>query len=210
MATHGDCACRSLPPSLPPSPSVHPPPPSSLAHGLRSFGMGETTSPHARPLSVLMDRLQIDTNPMARFSLEDRLRGCVRVLSTRLPQEQLWREYSSAAFGISPPGRGVDCHRTWEMLYFGMIPIVLSSSLDPMFQGLPVVIVKVRCCCCRRRRPPRTALTPACLARRTTLKCALATCKRGRTGMLRCSEWSPWCLAASSGKTGGLRSTVWT
>jgi hypothetical protein len=42
---------------------------------------------------------------------------------------------------ISPPGRGIDTHRTWECLMVGTIPIVLSSPLDILFQNLPIIIV---------------------------------------------------------------------
>lgn len=45
-------------------------------------------------------------------------------------------------FTISPHGNGLDCHRTWEALYMGCIPIVLSSSLDVLYEGLPVLIVQ--------------------------------------------------------------------
>jgi hypothetical protein len=45
-------------------------------------------------------------------------------------------------FILSPRGVGLDCHRTWEALYVGTIPIVLSSSIDSIYEGLPVVIVK--------------------------------------------------------------------
>lgn len=44
-------------------------------------------------------------------------------------------------FIISPPGNGLDCHRTWEALLVGTIPIVKSSTLDPLFADLPVVII---------------------------------------------------------------------
>jgi hypothetical protein len=44
-------------------------------------------------------------------------------------------------FVISPHGNGLDCHRTWEALVLGCIPIVKSSGLDPLFEGLPVWIV---------------------------------------------------------------------
>ena len=46
------------------------------------------------------------------------------------------------AFVLSPAGIGRDCHRTWEALVLGCIPIVKSSGLDPLFEGLPVLIVK--------------------------------------------------------------------
>ncbi|MCH9612261.1 MAG: hypothetical protein S4CHLAM102_07470 [Chlamydiia bacterium] len=52
------------------------------------------------------------------------------------------RDSSQAKFMLSPPGNGYDCHRTWEALYMGAIPIVITSAADSMFYDLPVVIVK--------------------------------------------------------------------
>lgn len=46
------------------------------------------------------------------------------------------------AFVVSPFGGGPDCHRTWEALILGCIPIVKSSNMDPLFEGLPVLLVK--------------------------------------------------------------------
>jgi hypothetical protein len=43
---------------------------------------------------------------------------------------------------LSPHGNGLDCHRTWEALALGCIPIVKTSPLDPLFDGLPVLIVQ--------------------------------------------------------------------
>lgn len=42
---------------------------------------------------------------------------------------------------ISPRGNGLDCHRTWEALIVRTIPIVKTSCLDELFDGLPVLIV---------------------------------------------------------------------
>ena len=53
-----------------------------------------------------------------------------------------WMNQAQYAFVLSPPGNGLDCHRTWEALVLGCIPIVKSSGLDPVFDGLPVLIVK--------------------------------------------------------------------
>jgi hypothetical protein len=53
-----------------------------------------------------------------------------------------WWKQASTAFTISPHGNGMDCHRTWETLALGGIPIVQSSSLDKTYEGLPVLIVK--------------------------------------------------------------------
>jgi hypothetical protein len=53
-----------------------------------------------------------------------------------------WVTQSKYAFVISPHGNGLDCHRTWEALALGCIPIVKTSLLDPLFEELPVLIVK--------------------------------------------------------------------
>ena len=51
-----------------------------------------------------------------------------------------WQNMSQYAFVISPQGNGLDCHRTWEALCLGCIPIV-KSGLDSLFDDLPVWIV---------------------------------------------------------------------
>jgi FkbM family methyltransferase len=52
-----------------------------------------------------------------------------------------WKNQSNYAFVISPHGNGLDCHRTWEALCLGCIPIVKSSKLDYLYSELPVLIV---------------------------------------------------------------------
>ncbi len=60
----------------------------------------------------------------------------------RMPRSELWRTKGEYAFSISPYGNGLDCHRTWEDLILGCIVIVKSTPLDPLYDGLPVVIVQ--------------------------------------------------------------------
>jgi hypothetical protein len=50
-------------------------------------------------------------------------------------------ELKKHKFCLSPPGRGIDTHRTWESLMVGTIPILLSSPMDSLFNDLPVIIV---------------------------------------------------------------------
>ncbi|MBI3236645.1 MAG: putative sugar O-methyltransferase [Chlamydiales bacterium] len=52
------------------------------------------------------------------------------------------QDLSESLFVISPPGNGVDCHRTWEALLMGCYPVVKSSWLNPLYEDLPVVIVQ--------------------------------------------------------------------
>lgn len=47
----------------------------------------------------------------------------------------------SSKFVLSPRGNGLDCWRTWEALYFGTIPIVKSSRLNPLYKDLPILVV---------------------------------------------------------------------
>jgi hypothetical protein len=61
---------------------------------------------------------------------------------THLLRESSWRNQVKYAFVISPHGNGLDCHRTWEALLLGCIPIVKMSALDTLYTQLPVLIVK--------------------------------------------------------------------
>jgi len=66
----------------------------------------------------------------------------VDFLSNPIPQASIWQRYAKYPFAVSTRGNGLDCHRTWELLYLGSIVIIKTSSLDSLFEGLPVVIVK--------------------------------------------------------------------
>lgn len=47
----------------------------------------------------------------------------------------------NSRYVISPPGNGPDCHRTWESIYLGAIPVVLRSSWPFTVDELPVLVV---------------------------------------------------------------------
>uniref|UniRef100_A0AC35EYQ0 Exostosin GT47 domain-containing protein n=1 Tax=Panagrolaimus sp. PS1159 TaxID=55785 RepID=A0AC35EYQ0_9BILA len=36
---------------------------------------------------------------------------------------------------------GIDCHRTWEALAMGAVPIVQKSELQPLYDDMPVMVV---------------------------------------------------------------------
>lgn len=52
---------------------------------------------------------------------------------------ELWKEMARYSFVLSPKGNGIDCHRTWEALCLGCIPIVSYSY--SLFEDLPVLVV---------------------------------------------------------------------
>lgn len=62
--------------------------------------------------------------------------------TTFIPRIETWRNMTEYAFVLSPFGNGMDCHRTWEALLCGCIPIVRTSVFNELFEGLPVLIVE--------------------------------------------------------------------
>ena len=63
----------------------------------------------------------------------------------RPPCPHLYREMlSKCMFVASPSGNGFDCHRTWEAIYLGVVPILEDNELNRSFKnlGLPVLLLK--------------------------------------------------------------------
>ena len=66
-----------------------------------------------------------------------------------LSRGETWTKQAEYAFVVSPPGNGIDCHRTWEALNLGCIPIIIRMHFtdDYMewqlgcYDDLPVLIV---------------------------------------------------------------------
>jgi hypothetical protein len=56
-------------------------------------------------------------------------------------RKTFWRSLANHSFLISPPGAGVDCHRTWEIFMLNTVPIVVNTSLFPLYEDLPVMLV---------------------------------------------------------------------
>jgi len=52
-----------------------------------------------------------------------------------------WKFLTQHAFVLSPFGLGMDCHRTWEALCLGAIPVIKAPNFQKMFEDLPVLIV---------------------------------------------------------------------
>lgn len=48
---------------------------------------------------------------------------------------------ASYKFVISPPGNSIDCHRIWESIYVGTIPIVLKSIPMVYFKDCPILFI---------------------------------------------------------------------
>ena len=83
------------------------------------------------------------TNPSVRTHARASFRKltgnveCNRLLTAR----QYRKIVSDSFFVVSPPGNGPDCHRTWEAMYLGAVPIVLKSAWPFSEIDLPVLCV---------------------------------------------------------------------
>ena len=88
----------------------------------------------------------VNTNKKERMGTLENLRKCpiADEIKIRLSPEKYFELLNRYRFVASPKGNGVDCHRTWEALYLGVVPITTSSIGIEYFKslGLPIAIVK--------------------------------------------------------------------
>lgn len=63
-------------------------------------------------------------------------------LPERIPRTEYWKKLRKFKFVLSPLGNGMDCHRTWEALILGVVPIVRKSTISEVFDGLPVIQIE--------------------------------------------------------------------
>lgn len=64
-------------------------------------------------------------------------------ISKKILKEDYYSQVSKCMLNISPEGNGVDCHRTWETLYLGSVPIVEKSVCTEYWAniGIPLMLV---------------------------------------------------------------------
>ena len=63
-------------------------------------------------------------------------------MNKRISQTEIWENYAKYDYTISTHGNGLDCHRTWEIILLGGTVVTKTSSLDPLYKDLPVIILK--------------------------------------------------------------------
>ena len=85
----------------------------------------------------------VKTNPALRQPVFDRLGDHPLVTaSSGLDYPTYLHELSSHHFAVCPPGNGLDCHRIWECLYLGVIPLVSARFRLRGFDRLPILYVE--------------------------------------------------------------------
>ena len=97
---------------------------------------------HTRPVGVFAS-FGINTNPSERQPVAElAMQYGHKFYEVRIQPEEFRKKLSESLFVLSPPGNGIDCHRTWESIYFGAIPVVMRDKLArSLFEDLPIHVV---------------------------------------------------------------------
>ena len=62
-------------------------------------------------------------------------------LGETLPEPEFYAALAAHDFVLSPPGAGPDCHRHWESMALGSVPVVLRSRATALLDDLPALQV---------------------------------------------------------------------
>jgi hypothetical protein len=96
----------------------------------------------SKKINRILHGFKIGNNPAERTAAAEALRAMPLADGVSLRNARRYRKLlHSYGFVASPPGAGVDCFRTWEALYLGVVPIVKRSAFYDLFPGLPVLLL---------------------------------------------------------------------
>jgi len=95
-----------------------------------------------RPINLLV-AFSLHTNPVERNAALSAARGVsgATIMQGAIRPYEYLELVSQSKFVLSPPGNGPDCHRTWESIYLGAVPIVHESAWPFKNYNLPVAQV---------------------------------------------------------------------
>ena len=101
------------------------------------------TPPEKRNRLVLSS-FHVSTNPELREQARHLLKASRHGHEDTFAKSLDYRlEVRRTKFVISPPGNGMDCHRTWEAIYLGAVPVVLEGYLaKSLIRSAPILEVK--------------------------------------------------------------------
>jgi hypothetical protein len=81
------------------------------------------------------------TNPDARTQALEVLTKTKLAIRVDLSSRKYRETLNQYMFVASPPGNGIDCHRTWEALYLKTIPIVVGHDFYNQFSKFPGLVL---------------------------------------------------------------------
>ncbi|MEX0849093.1 MAG: hypothetical protein WD055_02595 [Candidatus Dependentiae bacterium] len=62
-------------------------------------------------------------------------------VANKKPFDGYMQDIARSKFVLSPRGAGLDCHRTWEAILVGSIPIVPQSVITGLYEKLPILVI---------------------------------------------------------------------
>jgi hypothetical protein len=87
------------------------------------------------------DQTYYKTNPLRRDVLKVLTKNCIEFNNKLVPWKIFINEVINSKFCLCLPGKGIDTFRTWETLSVGTIPIVMRTSITPLYENLPILII---------------------------------------------------------------------
>ena len=91
---------------------------------------------------LLYMNFDINTNVKERSAVFNAFEGKDFVLNAeRKPFEDYLKDLRASKYCLSPPGAGIDCHRIWESIAVGTIPIVESCHNVLFHSKMPIMII---------------------------------------------------------------------
>ena len=108
-------------------------PPVALAHACFD------PSTHAAERAPLLDAIDGDRTRFAWVSRSCYGAHAAPGVSLTLDH---YRSMTRTAAVIAPRGNGLDTHRAWEALLLGRVLVTRTSSLDPLWAGFPVLVLR--------------------------------------------------------------------
>ena len=91
----------------------------------------------------LFASFNVGTNLLERQEAADSVTKFGHVFDqSRIQPREFRKGLAESLFVISPPGNGIDCHRTWEAVYFGAIPVIKKGMLaESLYDDLPILAI---------------------------------------------------------------------
>lgn len=85
----------------------------------------------------------LTTNHLRRPQIFEiiKTKSFIDIETQKLTFKDYLTKLKSYKYVISPPGNSIDCHRIWESLYLGVIPIIEKNIAMEYFYDLPILVV---------------------------------------------------------------------
>lgn len=93
--------------------------------------------------SLLYIHFNVRTNLKSRKKLLTRFQNftAVKILNKRVKFEEFFKNLNDSKYVLCPRGSGIDTHRFYEAILMGAIPIVESSTLNPIYNQTTSLIL---------------------------------------------------------------------